>query len=636
MVEKTPYSFYRKGEKLSFPPGMPIVTGEDEKVFASKLDALNCALPVVLKQTSAENVGNRAKDVFADLSDIEGDGYLLVVNRNGAEILATAKRGLLYGVLALADEFDRNGGLYEMSICEQPTVMERGLKLYLPPPTENGLAEMKRILDFAANCKFNFVMLELGGALEYQSHPEINIGWMEYARLMNEYPGKTLEIQNSFSWRKNSIHSENGGGKVLSQKQFVDLVEYCRELFLEVIPEMPFLSHSDYILTRHPEFAERQNDPYPDTVCPSNQAARRLYFDLIDEVVDLIHPARINICHDEYYSVGLCPLCKDKKAHELYADDLNKCIEYVTRKGVRPIIWGEKLLNAHWLNGEPIGGAEVSAGKMLEALPAIYPAIDLIKGNPEVFHWYWTVDRNLEKEYEKHGLDYCFANLNPVDFKEWHRRTRAPHARGICLSNWGQTSFRTLQRNSILYEMVYSAYMAWNPRFGSEDYPELDHLTRYRLYRLGRRQYPLNIPMLTVCHTVKTTQKYQYFFDGFLLDENRYFLGNHVFLSEENGKEYRFSVIFGSNIGNSDVDYRRYDSPASFRDAFTSDLQYREPSFETLPVLINDEMWYYCRYVAPCAVETLRYLRFEPASAKNDPVRMRSFSGEDTYHPDEA
>jgi hexosaminidase len=100
-------------------------------------------------------------------------------------------------------------------------------------------------------------MLELGGALEYKSHPEINEGWQEYAAFMNEYPGKTIVMQNCFGWEKNSIHSENGGGKIVPQEMFLKLVNYCRERFMDVIPEMPSLSHSDYLLTRHRELAER-------------------------------------------------------------------------------------------------------------------------------------------------------------------------------------------------------------------------------------------------------------------------------------------------------------------------------------------------------------------------------------------
>ena len=99
---------------------------------------------------------------------------------------------------------------------DKATDIEVAIKVYVSMD-EKGLEEFKKIIDFAAGCKYNTVMLELGGALEYKSHPEINEGWLEYASFMNEYPGKTLVMQNCFGWEKNSIHSENGGGKIVPQ-----------------------------------------------------------------------------------------------------------------------------------------------------------------------------------------------------------------------------------------------------------------------------------------------------------------------------------------------------------------------------------------------------------------------------------
>ncbi|MBR6372771.1 MAG: hypothetical protein IKS20_06280, partial [Victivallales bacterium] len=157
--------------------------------------------------------------------------------------------------------------------------LELGLKLMLP--AKDSFNDFRKVIQLASEYGYSFVMLELGGAMEYKSHPEINQGWREYAAFMNEYPGKTLEIQNGFGWSKNSIHAENGGGAVLSQEEIKELIGICSEAALEIIPEMPSLSHSDYILTKHPEMAEINDDPYPDTACPSNKEYQRLIRELL-------------------------------------------------------------------------------------------------------------------------------------------------------------------------------------------------------------------------------------------------------------------------------------------------------------------------------------------------------------------
>ena len=616
--------FLKRFSQLKFSSGIPEISGEASPLLRRLAEKFARKIRFSFTLLSEKAFRETVKDFFPDAEPASGEAFLLRVTKDGVMLFSPSPSGLFYGFQAFLMEMEENGSC-ELVLYESPLLPERGLKLYLPPPTEEGIAEFRKIIDLAASCRLNFIMLELGGALEYRSHPEINEGWKEYASLMNEYPGKTIDVQNAYSWRKNSIHSENGGGDVLPQEEFLGLVRYCRERCMEVVPEMPSLSHSDYLLSRHRELAERRDDPFPDTCCPSNPGYHRLYFDLLDEVIALLNPRRINIGHDEYYSIGLCPLCRGRSAAELYARDINAISEYLRSKNVKTILWGEKLLDSHWRNGDPIGGASVPANGGMEALPATFPAIDALDAGIEIFHWYWGVDRHLEENFAARGMDYCFSNFNAAAFKDWHARTAVPYAKGVCVSNWGETSLRTLQRNGVLYDLFYSSFLLWNPDFGSEDYPELDRLTMRRLYRLGAPCRPDNYRVLTVCHTVQTSLKFQYFFDGCLLDEKRYYLGDHVFRSE-NGQIFRFPVIFGSNISNTDTDPARRDDPFSIRDAYEFDSQYQEISYETYPERDSDgRMWYFCRYSLPADCGDVTYLRFESAHALVPPVRVKSF-----------
>lgn len=616
--------FCKTGAALRFRPGTPLISGSVPPLFSTLAEKLGCQAPLSFAQEPEEAFHARVRNCFPEAETASPEGYLLTADNEEIRIFSRSEAGLFYGLQTLLDRVAEDG-LCELELYETPVASERGLKLYLPPPTPEGFAEFRKIIDLAAQCKYNFIMLELGGAMEYRSHPEINEGWIEYASVMNEYPGKTLDIQNRFPWRKNSIHTENGGGRVLTQGQLSELAAYCRERYLEVVPEMPSLSHSDYLLTRHRELAERHDDPFPDTCCPSNPEYHRLLFDLLDEVIALLKPRRINIGHDEYYSIGLCPQCKGKSIRELYARDINEIAEYLRTRNVGTIMWGEKLLDSHWRDGTPIGGAACPAGKNMEALPATFPAIDAVDPSVEIFHWYWGVDRHLEENFAARGMNYCFANFNAPAFKDWSGRISAPHARGVCISNWGQTSLRTLQRNGVLYDLAYSSFLLWNPCFGSEDYPDIDRLTFRRLYRLGEPEKQNDMQVLTLCHTVQTDLRFQYFFDGFLLDEKQYYLGDHVFRSGDSA-EYRFPVIFGSNISNTGTDPARKDAPDSIKDAYEFDSQYQEISFETFPERDKEgRMWYYCRYLLPASCASLEYLRFEPVNALVPQVQVKSF-----------
>ncbi len=625
------------GKRIHFASGSPTVDGDSSGILAETVAKAGLAMHVRTELVrDSESFLTLVRKHFPDVETASREAFLLTLSGEGAVLVSRLERGLFYAANVLVDETaEFSGNPQELSVFETPVLPERGLKLYLPPPTEEGFREFYRIVDFAASCKYNFLMLELGGALEYLSHPEINEGWREYAADMRSSPGRTLKIQNAFPWRKNSIHSENGGGMVVSQKEFLKLTEYCRRRFFEIVPEMPFLSHRDYLLTRHRELAERPSDPYPDTCCPKNPEYQHLCRDLLDEVIALLHPARINICHDEFYSIGLCPRCAGIPAPELYADDVNRIADYLKFRGIKPVMWGEKLLDSHWLTGEPIGGAAVPETEKTEALPATWPALDKVRDGIEIFHWYWGVDRKLEEKFASRGFDYCFANFNASDFKDWRRRASAPHARGVCISNWGTTSMRTLQRNGVLYDLVYASFLLWNSGFSSEDYPLLDTLTRRRLYRMGKTRFAPGTPLMTVCHTVETDVPFKYFFDGFLLNEKDYHLGDHVFRSVKSGREYCLPVILGSNITGASVSGSRSDSPDAPGDKYYSDGRFRESAFETLTVRSsNGVLWSFCRYSDPCPGEKLEYLGFRAAINPPAAVKLAWFASGAPDRPD--
>ena len=621
---KSPYLYCREYDLLDFAAGRPVPGALMPSRSLRLLEQVKFAIPFAWTKVSVEELNRLAGDIFQTQLQTREEAFLIRFDEAGVHIWSVGEAGHFYGMQTFLLKLGETG-LRAFTLYQSPRG-DRGLKLYLPEPTEEGMNHFKRIIDLAAQCKYNFIMLELGGALEYKRHPEINEGWIEYAAIMNEYPGKTLKVQNQFPWRKNSIHTENGGGKVLSQAQFLELTEYCRERFLEVIPEMPSLSHCDYLLTRHRELAERPEDPFPDTCCPLNPDYYKLFFELLDEVIELIHPRKIHIGHDEYYSIGLCPKCKGRDAAELYARDVNRMTAYLRARQVEPIIWGEKLLDSHWRNGEPIGGAACPETEKLDALPATFRAMEMIEPL-SVFHWYWCIDRALDQVYAARGLRYWFANFEPALFKDWDRRISVPGVAGICVSNWGRSDMRTLQRNGILYHLVYASWLMWEPAFGSEDYPDLDRLVLERLYRMHPSQAAgATGAELTVCHTVQTDISFQYFFDGVLLDEAFYLLGHHVFRCRRSGVELRFPVIFGSNISNTDLNPARYDSPDSLSDAYEIDRRYLEIAGECYPRRdASGEMWYYCRYPLPAGVTDVEYLRFESAGACCRPVRLKEF-----------
>ena len=87
--------------------------------------------------------------------------------------------------------------------------------------------------------------------------------------MFRDDPGSTEKFRSNSIFTE-SIHSENGGGYYLSQDEVRGLVDFCNERGIEVIPEVPSLSHSDYLLTRHKDLGERQEDRGRTPTAPRN------------------------------------------------------------------------------------------------------------------------------------------------------------------------------------------------------------------------------------------------------------------------------------------------------------------------------------------------------------------------------
>ncbi len=546
------------------------------------------------------------------------DAYKLDLSPAEIRVSACDKDGLRFGLQTL------------LRLCEvrslpigtatmQAKAHCRGIKVYLPEPVPRFIDEWKHMIDIAARYHINTIMIELGGALEYKSHPEINEGWLEYSAFMNEYPGKTNEIRHQFNFEKNSIHTANGRGKVLTQKQMKDLIDYCRERGMELIPEMPTLSHCDYLLTRHPELAERTDDPYPDTCCPAKDGYYKLIFDLFDEVIALFNPRIINIGHDEYYSIGLCPECRKKSAPQIFADDITRIADYLRNKGVKTMIWGEKLLDSHFLDGVAIGGSDRNLPSG-QHIPATFPAIDLVPRDLEILHWYWSIDRTFEQEYIRHGFPFTFGNFAPEIMPDFNKRMA--RSCGYIISNWGDADFRTFQRNNILFQMAYAFALTWSQELDSEDHRLAADWSKRDLYQLRHLREPEDV--ITIIHNTTADLPHQHFVDGNYIDERRFLIGHHI-VKDEEGTEYTLPVIYGSNIGSMKSHGKRIDDPDYICDCYQIDARFWETTCETLPTVTDEIAWYQCTYLNPAPGKVLTYAGFRNDGVVDGDVNVKLY-----------
>lgn len=387
------------------------------------------------------------------------EGYLLQVTPKILVIAGSDDQGAFYGLQSLRQLIDAGGGkeIQGLKVRDWPNFPFRAIRLYVPGP-EN-MAFFKRFMrDFMALYKYNKVIIEFN-CMRLDKHPEANAGWIEFSKYMQYTRSNSTEgIKGE---EKNSSHFDAGDGYMIEKYDVKSLVEFANENFLEVIPEIPSLTHGYYLLTRHPELAEYPGDRWPDTYCPSNPKSYELMFDVYEEYIDVIKPKMIHIGHDEWWGapLGVCPLCKGKDFSELFAGDIIKIHDYLAAKGIKIAMWGDYLLESVRNKGPQ--NRTSSTGVKYQTPGAMRPEIvkDKIPKDILVLNWFW-IDQEKEKELKNFGFKQIYGNFTP-NISNWSERIKKIDLEGGAPSSWAATNEFNFGKDLIL-DFLGCANFVWS------------------------------------------------------------------------------------------------------------------------------------------------------------------------------
>ncbi len=473
----------------------------------------------------------------------------------------------------------------------------KALKLYLP--AKERFEDFYKIVDYAAHLKYNTLILEIGGGMEYKLHPEINVGGEKYTAQFKEFSGKSIQFQDSFDFPKNSIHWENAGGSYLSQDDVKMLLQYCRNYNFDVIPEVPLLSHSDYLLTEHKEFAENQEDPWPDSYCPENENVYALVFDVLDEIISVFAPTVVHIGHDEWVNFGLCEKCKKQNAAELFAKDIRRIYDYLKEKNIRTMMWGDKLLPLTDSRGVTWGGArciwfDAKTHKILTRyLPATCQAIDLIPNDIIIMHWSWVFGEKYLQEFLHRGFSVVLGNY--YAHRYFSEKKYKGKIAGFCVSNWANVDVEHFQRGNIFFNMALASCVGAGNTLSDFAYRKKVVGLFKKAYRYFNQDV-LRGNFLEICHRTDVRKEHAPFVDGNYIDKEADCLGEYI-IEYENGDVQKVPVYYNLNVGQATWQSLAR-TKAKWETAYASDEQF----FETFGrcELVNIDGKIYYKIVLPC------------------------------------
>ncbi|MFI3244529.1 MAG: family 20 glycosylhydrolase, partial [Akkermansia sp.] len=151
------------------------------------------------------------------------EAYSISISEQGCAITAEHVKGLFYGMQTLEQLLLRRGGVTTLPLCEITDYPDLQIRGFMNDVGRNFLPIelIKLELDAMARLKYN----------TYHFHLTDHYGWRLGSKL---YP----ELNKA-------ENHERSKGKYYTQREFIELVEYCRLRNITIIPELDMPGHSD-------------------------------------------------------------------------------------------------------------------------------------------------------------------------------------------------------------------------------------------------------------------------------------------------------------------------------------------------------------------------------------------------------
>ena len=420
------------------------------------------------------------------------DGFTLSVSEGGVLITAGTRRAFFYAAAALV-QLATEGGFRFAEIDDTPMMEMRGAHLALPM-RENIPFLYRLVRELLVPMRYNMVIIQLSGAMEYKCFPEINEAWLTACRKYEagEWPMPA--------------HYGSVGHDILTHEEVRGICDYIRSFGLEVVPEIQSFSHSQYITSAFPHLAEvpsTVNDRtadidqkladvpssafYPRDLCPRHPEYYDYIFKIIDEVCELIRPERyVHMGHDEVYEIGSCPRCAGHAA-EVYVEEVTRLHDYLKEKGLLMMIWSDMLHE-----GEPY---------MVPAARGLLPRDILMLD----FTWYFEIPVDIEDRLLPEGYRVMIGNMYSSHYPRYETRAKKPGMIGAQVSTWAACSEGSYAYRGKMYDFVYTATMMWDPTYDSTYRLAYGELVNRLLVGMRRRIGLL--PKAEATHTCKTGGK---------------------------------------------------------------------------------------------------------------------------------
>ncbi len=260
------------------------------------------------------------------------EGYRLSVTPRGAVIAGHDLRGLFYGIqsfLQLAGPTGRR----RLRRGGRPAAQELPRCACLPARARP-VAVFPQLPGTMAHFKINTLILEVGGGMRLDRHPEINIAWEHFCRSFYDSgdPMRPLRRADTAGLQEAvpGLGAHRAGrGRLADQGRGARASGVRPANSHGCGPGNPVAdSHTYYLVLAHRDIAEIPESEWPDSYDPANPKSYEMLFDVIDEYLEVIRPEWVHIGHDEWRA-GVKGI-----PGELFARDVIEITRYLRSRGI--------------------------------------------------------------------------------------------------------------------------------------------------------------------------------------------------------------------------------------------------------------------------------------------------------------
>ena len=369
--------------------------GEEARLWENCLQAL----PVSLKKGSKKDVRQVLSLLITEKNDRlpSPESYTLSVTPRRIIICSTSGAGLFYGMQTLLQLLTPSGTGYSVASVEIEDTPRFAYRGFMLDVSRHFFSKefVKKQIDALAFYKINRLHLHLtdaaGWRIEIRKYP-----------LLTDFAAWRTEPNWKKWWnggREYVRFDEPGAsGGYYTQEDIREILEYARQHYMTVIPEIEMPSHSEEVLAAYPQLS-CSGEPYKNSdFCVGNEETFTFLENVLTEVMELFPSEYIHIGGDEAGKSAwkTCPKCQKrmKDEHLANVDELQSYLihrieKFLNAHGRHLLGWDEILQggiapNATVMSwrGEEGGIAAVTSGHRAVMTPGAYCYLDSYQDAP--------------------------------------------------------------------------------------------------------------------------------------------------------------------------------------------------------------------------------------------------------------